>query len=185
MPFFIDIPGWLRSGSWVALALFAVAVTAVVAMRPVERDGREPATDGTPARRLAHLLGKLQHGLTGVRQPRALALAFAASLVAWTLEVGVVLLTLRAIGLRLPVPAAFLVLAAVNLALAFPVAPPANVGTLELGATLALVEFGVAKERALAFAILYHLLQVVPIAVMGVLFASRGGLARTFRLSKA
>jgi hypothetical protein len=185
MPFFIDIPGWLRSGSWVALALFAVAVTAVVAMRPVERDGREPATDGTPARRLARLLGKLQHGLTGVRQPRALALAFAASLVAWTLEVGVVLLTLRAIGLSLPVPAAFLVLAAVNLALAFPVAPPANVGTLELGATLALVEFGVAKERALAFAILYHLLQVVPIAVMGVLFASRGGLARTFRLSKA
>ncbi len=184
MPFFIDIPGWLRSGSWVALALFAVAVTAVAALRPVERDDPDPSPHGTPAPRLGRLLGKLQHGLTGARQPRALALAFGVSLVAWTLEVGVVLLTLRAIGLSLPVPAAFLVLAAVNLALAFPVAPPGNFGTLELGATLALVQFGVAKERALAFAILYHLLQVVPIAVMGVLFASRGGLARTFRQSK-
>ena len=184
VPFFIGVPGWLRSGAWVALALFAVAVTAVAALRPVERDGAAPAVDGSPARRLARLLEKLQHGLTGARQPRALALAFGASLVAWTLEVGVVLLTLHAIGISVPVPAAFLVLAAVNLAIAFPVAPPANIGTLELGATLALLEFGVDKERALAFAILYHLLQVVPIAVLGALFASRGGLARTFRQSK-
>jgi hypothetical protein len=184
IPFFIGIPGWLRSGSWVALALFAVGLAAVAALRPVDRErGRLPADDA-PGRRLTGLLGKLQHGLTGARQPRALALSFGASLVAWALEVGVVMLTLRAIGLTLPVPAAFLVLAAVNLAIAFPVAPPANLGTLELGATLALLQFGVPKAEALAFAILYHLLQVVPVAVMGVMFAS-GGLARTVRQSRA
>ena len=184
IPFFIGIPGWLQTGSWIALALFAVGLSAVAALRPVDRNGVRLPAEEAPARRLARLLGKLQHGLTGSRQPRALALSFAASLVAWALEVGVVMLTLRAIGLELPVPAAFLVLAAVNLAIAFPVAPPANLGTLELGATLALLQFGVAKPQALAFAILYHLLQVVPVAVMGVMFAS-GGLARTVRQSRS
>ena len=185
LPFFIGIPDWMRSGAWVALALFAVALTAVAAMRPIERDGAAPGADGTPVRRIGGLLGKLQHGLTGAQQPRALATSFGASLIAWALEVGVVMMGLRAVGLRLPIPAGFLVLAWVNLAIAFPVAPPANAGTLELGATLALLQFDVNKERALAFAILYHFLQVIPVAILGLVFAGRGGLARTFRRSRA
>ena len=92
---------------------------------------------------------------------------------AWGLEVGVVSLALRAVGLSLPIPAACLVLAAVNLALMFPVATPGNLGTVELGAALALLEFGVPKEGALAFSICYRLLQMVPIAVFGITFAGR------------
>ena len=119
-------------------------------------------------------------GLTGARQPRALALSFGASLVAWALEVGVVMLTLHAIGLDLPVPAAFLVLAAVNLAIAFPVAPPANLGTLELGATLALLQFGVAKPQALAYRENMTLLDVM-IAVGGITDFADGNKASILR----
>jgi uncharacterized membrane protein YbhN (UPF0104 family) len=66
-----------------------------------------------------------------------------------------------------------LVLMAVNLALVVPFAPPANLGSLEVGATLALMESGVPKERALAFALVYHLLQVIPIGFAGLSLASR------------
>jgi uncharacterized membrane protein YbhN (UPF0104 family) len=62
---------------------------------------------------------------------------------------------------------------AVNLALVVPFAPPANLGSLEVGATLALMESGVPKERALAFALVYHLLQVIPIGFAGLSLASR------------
>jgi glycosyltransferase 2 family protein len=68
---------------------------------------------------------------------------------------------------------AVLVLLAVNLALAFPIAPPGNIGTVEVGATLALVGLGVPKEQALAFGIVYHVLQVAPIGLLGILFATR------------
>ena len=47
-----------------------------------------------------------------------------------------------------------------------------------------LVGFGVAKERALAFALCYHLLQAVPIAVLG-LFFGRVHLPRAFQRTGA
>jgi uncharacterized protein (TIRG00374 family) len=116
-------------------------------------------------------MAKVRHGLLASREPRALAASFGVSLVAWTLEVNVTALSMKAVGLDLPLSAIFLVLVAVNLALAFPLAPPGNIGTLEISATLALVEFGVPKEKALAFAVVYHLLQVVPIGILGLAFA--------------
>ena len=181
LPLFIGVPGWIQSGGWIALAVFVTAALAVVALRPMENTPSEGPRD-LPARRIAGLLAKVRHGLSGVRSPRALGTSFGASLVAWTLEVGVVGLSMRAVGLHLPLAAVFLVLLAVNLALVFPLAPPGNIGTLELGATLPLLGFGVAKEEALAFALCYHLLQVVPIAILGVAFAGRLGFGRLLDL---
>jgi uncharacterized membrane protein YbhN (UPF0104 family) len=116
---------------------------------------------------MARFLVNVRHGLTSARDPRALGQSLGASLVAWALEVPVIALSMKAVGLRLPLAATFLVLLAVNLALAFPFAPPGNMGTLEIGATLALVEFRVAKAQALAFALCYHFLQVIPIGILG------------------
>ena len=64
-------------------------------------------------------------------------------------------------------------LMAVNLALVVPFAPPGNFGTIEVGATLALMESGVPKEHALAFALAYHFLQVIPLALGGLALAGR------------
>ena len=53
----------------------------------------------------------------------------------------------------------------VNLATAIPAAP-GNIGTLELAATFALTTRGVPQERAAAFALLYHGVQIVPLIVI-------------------
>ena len=92
------------------------------------------------------------------------------TLAAWLVEVNVVLITLHAFGLHPSAGVSLLVLVAVTLALVVPFAPPGNLGTLEVGAMLALMEFGVSKEPALAFALIYHLLQVVPICLLGLVF---------------
>jgi len=63
-------------------------------------------------------------------------------------------------------PALF-VLLAVNIAIAVP--SPGNAGTLELGAVLALQAVGVDHNRALAFALLYHSGQVLPVVLLGLL----------------
>jgi uncharacterized protein (TIRG00374 family) len=95
------------------------------------------------------------------------------SLAAWFLETSVVYFTLYAFHVRVTPGDALLVLVAINMAMVVPFAPPGNFGTVEVGATLALMELGVPKEQAVAFALVYHLLQVIPIGVSGLALASR------------
>ena len=172
LPFFVAVPLWIRPGAAFVLALFTVAAMLVFGLRPIPD---RPAPDGErlPAKGIAAFLASARQGLAATTRPRALGLSLSASLLSWALEVNVVAVAMRAVGLNLPFTAAFLTLLAVNLALAFPFAPPGNIGTLEVGATLALVGFGVPKEQALAFGLVYHFLQVVPIGILGMVFAGR------------
>jgi uncharacterized membrane protein YbhN (UPF0104 family) len=54
----------------------------------------------------------------------------------------------------------------VNLALAAP-APPANLGTFEIGAAMALMALGEPADSAAAFALGYHALLLLPMLVGG------------------
>ena len=172
LPFFVAVPLWIRPGAAFVLALFTVVAMLVFGLRPISEP---PAPDGErlPAKGIAAFLASARQGLAATTRPRALGLSLGASLFSWALEVNVVAVAMRAVGLNLPFTAAFLTLLAVNLALAFPFAPPGNIGTLEVGATLALVGFGVPKEQALAFGLIYHFLQVLPIGILGMIFAGR------------
>jgi glycosyltransferase AglD len=175
LPLLGGVPLWLRSSGYFALGLFVIGAAIVVVLKPVQMaPGPQEATRSRmPLRYVANVIARVRHGLLASRDPRALGWSFGASSVAWALEIVVTAVSMRAVGLHLPLIASILVLVAVNLALAFPVATPGNVGTLELGATLALLEFGVPKGEALAFAVCYHLLQVVPIGIIGFVLLSR------------
>ena len=172
LPLVIAVPLWVRPGALAALALFAAGTVLVFAVRP--RAGEAGAAGGSlPVRTLAGLLANARLGLAALGRPRALALSFGAALASWAIEGNVTAVSLKAVGLPMSYSTALLVLLAVNLALAFPIAPPGNIGTVEVGATLALVGLGVPKEQALAFGIVYHVLQVAPIGLLGILFATR------------
>jgi uncharacterized protein (TIRG00374 family) len=175
LPFFIDIPNWLHPGIVLAAVVFGAATLAVLFLRP--RLATTSVIREHPGR-VRSLVGRaMEHarsGFSAARDRRALALSFVWSLAAWSLEIFVILFTLRAFGLQLPMAASFLMLMAINLVLVVPFAPPANLGTLELAAVLALMEFGVPKEQALAVALTYHALQIIPIGIAALFF---GGLA--------
>jgi uncharacterized membrane protein YbhN (UPF0104 family) len=102
---------------------------------------------------------------------RALAWSFAAD----SVEVALVLVTLEALGLPSGIGVALAVLGAVNLAIALP-SGPAHAGAIEAGAALALVALGVDHRNAVAFAILYRVVQWVPVTLAGgVVWAWRAG----------
>ena len=73
----------------------------------------------------------------------------------------------HALGLDLTPMQAFAALTAFNVATAVP--SPGNAGSFEAGGTLALAAYGVDKEIALAFIFVYHLTQVLPGFLGGVL----------------
>jgi len=176
LPLFLHFPGWLNSGIAVALAFFVATLGVVFFVRP--KPGK-PALGGTflPQGRVVAAVGgflaRARLGLTAVSDRGALARSYAASLVAWALEILVVFAALRAFDIQVPFGVSVLVLVAVNVALALPFVPPANFGTVELGAMLALLEYGVSKDRAFTFAVVYHLLQILPIGIGGLILASR------------
>jgi predicted dehydrogenase/uncharacterized membrane protein YbhN (UPF0104 family) len=176
LPLVINLPGWLHSGIWLAVLVFAAAASGVFFLRP-KAGLPTPNGAATPGGRvvvaLAGFLARARLGLAAVRDRRALARSFGASLLAWLLEIYVILFTLRAFDIHVSFAVSLLTLMAVNLALVVPFAPPANLGTLELGATLALMEGGIPKEQALAFALAYHFLQVIPIGIGGLTLAGR------------
>ena len=176
LPFVLDLPLWLHSAIWIAVVVFASALGVVLLLRP--RPGR-PLPEARRSRvervgdAVSGFLARARLGLSAVRDRRALLRSFAASLAAWVLEIQVVFFCLRAFEIHVPFGIALLVLMAVNLALVVPFAPPGNFGTLEIGATLGLMEAGVPKDHALAFALSYHFLQVIPLAFGGLALAGR------------
>jgi uncharacterized membrane protein YbhN (UPF0104 family) len=85
----------------------------------------------------------------------------------WLWETFVIALAGHALGLDLTAMQAFAALTAFNVATAVP--SPGNAGSFEAGGTLALVACGLPKETALAFIFLYHLTQIVPGFIGGVL----------------
>lgn len=85
----------------------------------------------------------------------------------WLWETLVIVVAGHALGLALTPMQAFAALTAFNVATTVP--SPGNAGSFEAGGTLALTAFGIPKEIALAFIFLYHLTQVVPGFIGGVL----------------
>jgi uncharacterized protein (TIRG00374 family) len=176
LPLVLPLPTWLHSAIWLAVAVFAVAGSAVFLLRPKAGHAVPDAAEGRDGRMAGAIAGFLAHvrlGLTAMTDWRALARSLLTSVLAWLLEIHVVFFTLRAFDIHVPFGISLLVLMAVNLALVVPFAPPGNFGTIEVGATLALMESGVPKEQALAFALAYHFLQVIPLALGGLALAGR------------
>jgi uncharacterized membrane protein YbhN (UPF0104 family) len=100
-----------------------------------------------------------------------LATSIAWALAADAAEILVIALTARAVGLSVGIGGSIAVLGSVNLAILLP-STPANLGTLECGAAVALLGLGIAHEGALAFAVVYRLVQFVPVTLVGAAIAA-------------
>jgi uncharacterized membrane protein YbhN (UPF0104 family) len=151
--------------SWALRALLAFAVVALAGvlaaflLRP--RRGVRASGHG-----LAGLGARLRAGLAATHEPQALAASFAWGLAGWGAEVLIGFLVLEALGLPGGLTAAALAVLASTAANIVAVSP-GNTGPFELAVVLALGGLGIAREPALAFALLYHLVHLVPVALMG------------------
>lgn len=95
----------------------------------------------------------------------------------WTAIVIVIWCSIRSLSIAVPQPQASMVaLAAISLITMVPSAP-GFVGTLQGAGTAALLVFGVPKEQGLAFSIVYHATQWVPVNVVGAFYLLREGVS--------
>lgn len=166
------LPPWVARaivvGAAVAFAALAVLSIAVGHILARTADG--------PASWFARFLA----GMHVLRSPRRVTLSMVVLLFVWCVDLAMVEVVLYAIGIDLPVGSALFVLFALNVAILIP-STPAQVGALEVGAMAGLQLLDVPSEPALAFAILYHALQILPLVAIGLALEWRLVLGRASR----
>jgi len=169
LPLLLPVPRWLAALIWGGALAAAGLVLFMLRLGKVQGEKqRQPVGPGLRGR-IDDVVQRLRGGLVGLRNPRASLPAALASAGAWGLEIYVTMLALEAFQLPHDLAHAMGVLFGVNLAQIIP-ALPANLGNFELGAGMALVAFGGSSEKAAAFALGFHAMQLFPTLLGGALF---------------
>jgi hypothetical protein len=170
LPLLAPLPGAARAGLGILVGLTVLGYVALLLV--AARWGQAPEGAG----RVRRFAADLAHGARALRRPGPLAQCLGASVGAIACEALIVALVLHGLGLPLSAAAPPLVILFVNLALVAPNAP-GNLGAFEAGAVLAVTLCGVDSTGAMAFALAYHAVHLVPLTLVGALaYATLPGL---------
>lgn len=171
-------PLWLINAGRVALVVFGTGLLILIAML-MARPLVERAVVAISARvgGLAKPAGwvlRFLDGLAALRSPGLLARVLALTALAWTASITEYWLAMSAMGVRLPPAGAAFSLSAIGLSSAIPAAP-GYLGTQELVGVTVLGLWGVPPEAALAASLAFHVIEIVPIGLVGLVVAWREG----------
>ena len=165
------LPAWMTRAVLGLVATILLLGTALVVAARRHADVAGLVARVFPAR-LASAMGTFASALEALRSPARGLPALALALLKKAVEVIAIVCVQRAFGLSLPLSAAIVVLAALNLATLLPLVP-ANVGVFEAAVVLALTRFGVGPEQALGVAVVQHLCYFIALALPGLMAAAR------------
>jgi glycosyltransferase 2 family protein len=144
-----------------------VLIFEALAARLLPRALRRPVVDALEA---------FLRGIQALREPRLIVRALLWSLVVWAMGALSFWLGFRAFDIDVPFYAAFFLQSVVALSVSLPSAP-GFFGTFEYGVRLGLVDvFGVEMNKAMGFAIGFHLGGFITITLIGLYFVWRLGL---------
>jgi glycosyltransferase 2 family protein len=105
-------------------------------------------------------------GLSALRDAKILLPTIILSAISWGMKSGIVWLMFKAFGFKLPLFSAITTLILINLGISI-LNTPANFGGFEFSAVAALHLFSIESELAVSYAVVLHLVEVVPIVLMG------------------
>ncbi len=108
-------------------------------------------------------------GISLLRSTQYFFRTFLFSLASWVAHALLIYFLFRSFGFDLPIIAAIVVMVLNTLALMIPITP-GNAGTFELVVVGALLAYGVPKSDAVLFALALHILDFIPIFIMGLFF---------------
>ena len=156
-----DLPGWVTHSILICAAIAVVAFIGLyIAVGRVDPEGA------------SSWFARFIAGMHVLRSGRRLALAFASLFVVWFADLLMIWLVAHAVGIELSLGAGLLILFTLNLAITAP-STPAGVGALEVGVLAATRLLGIPDEPAFALALLYHLLQILPLLTVGLVLEWR------------
>jgi uncharacterized protein (TIRG00374 family) len=184
---------WLPPISWLrAAVIFAIVVVVAVAalvfllvryderaihwllspLRRIRRDGF--------AERVELAAINATRGLIAIRDPRVALVSMALTILSWVVLSSSYWILTQAFSLNVPFAAGLLIKITINMGLVLPSAPAA-LGVFEAATVIALKVFDIPQAEALSYALVLHLLNLVPFLLAGAVLLGPGALARRGR----
>ena len=185
---------WLPPLSWLrAAAIFGAVVVVVVGaivfalvryderaihwllspLRRVRRDGF--------AERVEMAAINATRGLVAIRDPRIALQSLALTTLSWVVLSFSYWILMQGFSLHVAFVAGLLVTITINMGLVLP-SSPAAIGVFEAATVIALTAFDVPNSEALSYALVLHLLNLVPFLVAGAVLLGPGALRRRRRM---
>jgi len=162
---------WLHVAWFVAGGLLIGGVLATVFRRPAGRlTARFAAASRLPVhRRIRDEAKSFREGWRQLFSRRRGFGIWGWSWTAWAGAFAINYLLMRALDIDAPITVAVLLTCTTNLAMLIP-SSPGYIGVFHAAATVSLLPFDVGASRALSFAILAHLVNVLPVSLLGAAF---------------
>ncbi|MFO0753186.1 MAG: lysylphosphatidylglycerol synthase transmembrane domain-containing protein [Thermodesulfovibrionales bacterium] len=123
-----------------------------------------------------HMVGSFADGFAVIGKPWRMGYILLLSLLIWGLSGVIIYLLFFSLHLSLPLTSAFVVLIVTIAGISLPTAP-GLVGNFQFGCIVALSLFGVPKDSALAFSLVYYLVGIGLQIVLGLLFLPTLGIS--------
>jgi glycosyltransferase 2 family protein len=173
---FVDLPRVAAAASGLILAV-AIGAATLIAFAASDRNRAERwlnrLTDFLPSRlqeTARGWVGSLLDGLSAVQRPRLMGLVVLWTAIAWLTAAGIFLTVLTAFDLDVPLTAAPFLLVATTFGFFVP-SSPASIGVYDAISIRTLTEvFSVSHEEAVSYAIVAHVLFLLPATIMGATF---------------
>ncbi len=176
---------WLRAAAIVGAVVVAVLLTLTfvvvryeeravhLLLSPLRRIKREGV-----AERLQAAAVNATRGFVALRSPRIAAYAMALTIASWTTLGVSYWILMQGFHLDLPFVAGILVTVAINLSLVLP-SSPAALGVFEAATVIALRAYDVPHAEALSYALVLHLINLVPFLLIGSVLLKPGAPRRS------
>lgn len=184
---FLPFPSQYRDElrfAWVTLAsIVLLSVVALLLRRHLA--GlliRIPLPERLKTGRMGEEAVSFREGLRQLFSRRRVLPIWGASWTAWLGAFAINYLLMRALDINAPITVAVLLTCTTNLAMLIP-SSPGYLGVFHAAATLSLIPFNVGYNTAFSFAILAHLVNVLPVSILGAIFLLYGRDSLSFSLN--
>lgn len=120
------------------------------------------------AKSVSLLLENFIKGTSAIQNRNTVFRILLLSIISWGVQICMVKYTADALAIDIDFLAATVVLMIINIGLTVPLAP-GNIGTFQVFGIIALSFYSVSKSKALAFSIVYQIIQGIPVIIGGAL----------------
>lgn len=129
--------------------------------------------------KLSKLLGSFREGVVALKDRQSYLIVFILSLLIWICYAGVFVIGFYAFNFietyNIPLGASFVVLVITTISILVP-SSPGYVGTYHWLCMISLSLFAIPESPALAYAIVIHAVNIIPVALVGVAFSLKEGI---------
>lgn len=158
------LPEWVRRSTLVVTGVVVGSLIVCILLRIHHR--RNVNTPLDKMGKLRALVYHLGAGMSILEEKGRFGITLVLSLVIAVMQIATLALVQHAFNITAPLWVPVLVFVAINLAITVPSAP-SNIGPFEVAAVLAYTWLGFTKEMAFNAALMYHIVQVIPVTAIG------------------